>query len=88
MFAAYKAWMEKYAEQIVDPGDRLLPGGKILTPTGVVDGPFVEAKEIVAGYMILSTESYEQAVEIMKAGPGAHVQTGSFEIRELSGAEM
>ena len=41
-------------------------GGK----TTVVDGPFTEAKEIVAGYWILQVKSMDEAVEWAKRVPG------------------
>lgn len=46
MYAAFHAWKEKYKATIADMGGKLKPGGKILTASGVTDGPFAEAKEI------------------------------------------
>ena len=58
-------------------------GGK---PT-VVDGPFTETKEIVAGYWVLQVESMEEAVEWAKRVP-VHVPAeyggeGEIEIRQI-----
>ncbi|HEY2201112.1 MAG TPA: YciI family protein [Solirubrobacteraceae bacterium] len=83
MFAVWKAWTEKFKAQVVDLGGKLGPGGKVVTTSGVMDGPFVEAKEIVGGYMIVTAESYDRALEMAKEmlgmmGPGAGI-----EIREL-----
>ena len=64
MLAAYRAWMERFKSEIADIGDQLKPGGRVLTASGVADGPFVEAKEVVGGYMIVSAESLEHAVEV------------------------
>lgn len=83
MFAAYEAWMEEFADDIVDMGAKLSSSGRVVSSSGVADGPFVEAKEVVGGYMILSTEGYDAAVEVMNAGPAGQVSRGSFEIREL-----
>ena len=88
MFAAYKEWMEKFKDSMVDVGDKLVGEARVLKSTGVEDGPFVEAKEVVGGYMILTTDTIEQAVEVMKAGPMSGAPGGSFEIRQLSGAKM
>ena len=60
MFAVFNAWKEKFKANILDMGDELKPGGKVLTASGVTDGPFVEVKEIVGGFMIVSGESYER----------------------------
>lgn len=84
MFAAYNEWMEKFKDEILDPGAKLMSSGRVVTASGVADGPFAEAKEVVGGYMILCTESYEAAIAVMRAGPGAK-GGGSFEIRELAG---
>ena len=35
----------------------------------VIDGPFAEAKEAVGGYVLLSVDSMEEAVEIAKSNP-------------------
>jgi hypothetical protein len=88
MFAAYKAWMEKFADGIVDMGDKLGPGGRVVTAAGVTDGPFAEAKELVGGYMVVSAESYDAAVEIVRACPAVHAPGASLEIRETAGAKM
>jgi hypothetical protein len=86
MMAKWNAWKEKFKDHIVDWGDKLKPGGKIVSATSVSDGPFVELKEIIGGFMIVTAESLEAAVVIaqeMPAGPGARI-----EIREMANAHM
>jgi hypothetical protein len=86
MLATWNAWKEKFKDNIVDWGDKLKPSGKIVSASSVSDGPFVEAKEIIGGYMIVSAASLDEAVVIaqeMPAGPGARV-----EVRELANAHM
>lgn len=39
------------------------------TTRSVTDGPFAEAKEAVGGYVLLSVNSLEEAVEIAKSNP-------------------
>src|SRR2546427_7155491 len=53
MYAQFNAWKEKFRENLVDMGGRL-KSGKIVTSEGAMDGPFVEAKEVIGGYMIVS----------------------------------
>jgi len=84
MYAAFNAWKEKFKANIVDMGGKLLPGGKIVTASGVTDGPFVEAKEIVGGFMIVSAESYDRALEVAREGPGLMMPGSSIEIREMA----
>jgi len=84
MYALFQAWKEKFKANILDIGDSLKPGGKVVSAAGVTDGPFVEAKEIVGGYMIVSAESYERAIEVAKEGPGMLAPGSFIEIRELT----
>ena len=85
MYAAWNAWKEKFKANIVDMGDKLKPGGKVVTASGVTDGAFVESKEVVGGFMIVTAESWEGAIEVAKGMPmlmpGARI-----EIREMAGA--
>ncbi|MDC0936737.1 YciI family protein [Pirellulales bacterium] len=83
MFAKFNAWREKFQENIVDMGGKL-GGGKVVTPDGATDGPFVEAKEIVGGYMIVSADSLEEAVEVVSESPGVAMPGTSVEVREIS----
>ena len=84
MYAVFNAWQEKYRENILDMGGQLLPGGKVLTGTGVTDGPFVETKEIVGGYMIVEADSVERAMQVARESPGVMMPGSSIEIREIS----
>lgn len=88
MFTAYKAWMERFKGDIVDMGDKLKSGGRIVTAAGVAEGPFVEAKELVGGFMIVSAENYDGAVEIVRACPAVQAPGAVLEVRELAGARM
>lgn len=87
MFAAYQAWMEKFKDNILDIGDKLKSQGRVVTISGVADGPFVEAKEVVGGFMIVSADNYDAAVEVVRACP-ATMPGVSLEIREMAGAKM
>ncbi len=82
MYAVFNTWKEKFQENIVDMGGRL-KGGKIVTSEGATDGPFVEAKEVVGGYMIVSAESLEEAMEVARQCPGVVMPGSSVEVREI-----
>ena len=88
MFSAYKAWMEKFKDDILDLGDKLKSDGRLVTASGVTDGPFVEAKEVVGGFMIISAETYDAAVQVVTACPAVHAPGALLEIREMAGAKM
>jgi hypothetical protein len=46
----------------------------------VVDGPFAETKELVAGYTIIKVDSREQAIEWAKRFPNPHGEGADAEI--------
>jgi hypothetical protein len=84
MYAAFNAWEEKFKDNIVDMGGKLKSGGKVLRVSGVTDGPFAEAKEVVGGYMVVAAESYDQAIEVARECPGVVRPGTSVEIREIA----
>lgn len=47
----------------------------------VVDGPFPETKELIAGYWIFETKSLEECVEWVKRCPNPHAEPCDIEIR-------
>ena len=55
-------------------------GGK---PT-VVDGPFAETKELIAGFWIIQAKSLEEAIEWAKRAPAPHPGgAGEIEVRQF-----
>jgi hypothetical protein len=83
MYAAFNAWKEKFKANIVEMGGRLAPGGKVLRDSGVMDGPLVEAKEIIGGYMVVVAESYDRALEVAQGCPGLIRPGSACEVREI-----
>jgi hypothetical protein len=83
MYAAFNAWKEKFKDNILDMGGQLKPGGTVVTTAGATDGPFVEAKEIVGGYMLVSADSFERALDVARESPGVMMPGSSVEIREI-----
>ena len=83
MYAQFNAWKEKFQAKIVDMGGKL-GGGKVVTSEGATDGPFVEAKEIVGGFMIVEAESMAEAVEVAQESPGVAMPGSSVEVREIT----
>jgi hypothetical protein len=80
--------MGKYNEQLVKAGVMLAGDGLHPTSKGkrvrfsgekrtVIDGPFTEAKELIAGYWIWQVRSMDEAVEWLKRAPfdgGAEIE--------------
>jgi hypothetical protein len=56
----------------------------------VTDGPFIESKEIIGGYIMVAAESRQEAIEIGRSFMKVHVEVlgpayeGEMEIRQLS----
>ena len=65
-------------------GAKLMSTGRVVTPDGVTDGPFAEAKEIVAGFMIVGADDDAGAVAVVQAMPGMEIPGACVEIRELA----
>jgi hypothetical protein len=49
----------------------------------VIDGPFAETKELIAGYWIIQVKSMAEAIEWMRRCPNPHEQDGEIEIRQF-----
>jgi hypothetical protein len=80
--AAWGTWMQKFSSAIVT-GDGLKRTGRVVKAGLVTDGPYIEAKEIIASFTIIQADDYDAAVAIVREcppGPG-HV----IEIREMMG---
>ncbi len=53
----------------------------------VVDGPFTETKELVAGYWLWQVKSMAEAIEWVKRCPNPHASDSEIEIRPVFEAE-
>ena len=49
----------------------------------VIDGPFAETKELIAGYTLIETKTREEALEWTKRFPNPHLRDGDIEVRQL-----
>jgi hypothetical protein len=87
--------MGKFNEELVAAG--IMLAGEGLQPSSkgsarvqfkgdkrtVVDGPFAETKELVAGFWIWQCKSFEEALEWVKRCPNPHDEEGELEIRQI-----
>src|SRR6185436_11926433 len=53
----------------------------------VTDGPFTEAKELIAGFWLIQVKSKEEAIEWIKRVPNPTGEEGEIEIRQVFEAE-
>jgi hypothetical protein len=83
--------MGRFTEELVSAGvllasERLHPSSKAArvrfdgSSRTVIDGPFTEAKELVAGFWIWQVRSLDEAIEWLKRAP---FEGGEFEIRQI-----
>lgn len=90
--------MHKFNEELLKAGvilaaEGLKPSskGKRIRYSGekrtVIDGPFAETKELVAGFWIWQVRSLEEAVEWAKRCPSPHDGESEIEIRPVYEAE-
>jgi len=49
----------------------------------VIDGPFTEAKELIAGFTMIQVKSREEAVEWTKRFPNPHYEDCHVEVRQM-----
>jgi hypothetical protein len=90
--------MGKFNEELVKAGillaaDGLQPSskGKRVRFSGekrtVIDGPFTETKELIAGFWLWQVRSMQEAVEWVKRCPSPHEGEAEIEIRQVFEAE-
>jgi len=90
--------MGKYNEELVKAG--IMLAGEGLHPSSrgkrvrfsgakrsVIDGPFAETKELVAGYWLWQVKSMDEAVEWLKRCPNPHNEETEVEIRPIFEAD-
>ncbi len=82
MYAKFGAWQEKFKDSLVDMGGKL-GDGKLVTSEAAPDGPFVEVKELVGGYMIVSAETLDEAADIARKCPGLVSPGSGVEVIEI-----
>ncbi len=90
--------MGKYNEELVKAGVLLAAEGLQPSSKGarvkcsgakrtVIDGPFTEAKELIAGFWLIQVKSKEEAIEWVKRCPNPLEGEAEIEIRQVFEAE-
>jgi len=90
--------MGKFNEELVKAGVMLAGEGLHPSSKGVrvrfsggkrtvIDGPFAETKELIAGFWIWQVKSKEEAIEWVKRCPNPHNEETEVEIRQVFEAE-
>ena len=82
MYEQFNTWRERFQSQLADLGGRL-GGGRLVTAAPASDGPLVEVKELVGGYMVVSAGSLDEAIEVARACPGLVRPGSGVEVIEI-----
>ena len=82
MYAKFNAWREKFQHHLIDLGGRL-GAGRVALPEPAPDGPLVEVKELVGGYMIVSAASLDEAIQVASECPGLVRPGSGVEVIEI-----
>ncbi len=83
----YATWRQRLqAAGVIVGGDKLQDGtGRVLRrnagQTSIIDGPYTESKEVIAGIFKILAPDYQAAVEVATECP--HLEYGTLEIREV-----
>lgn len=82
MYAKFNEWRESFQAHLPDMGGRL-GAGRLVTAQPVPDGPLVEVKELVGGYMIVSAADLDEAIRVASACPGLVGHGSGVEVIEI-----
>ncbi|MGA7214907.1 MAG: YciI family protein [Terrimicrobiaceae bacterium] len=83
----WNTWFDRLtAEGKLQQGHPLKREGRVVSQSGgrVIDGPFVESKEAIGGFFLLTVGSLEEATEIAKECPSLRIGI-TVEVRPVAG---
>ena len=85
IMAKFKTWMDgiKARGEFVATHGLEFTGRVVRTHGQVSDGPFVEAKEMVGGYIVVAAPSLDRATEIASGCPGLEQPGTLVEVRPI-----
>ena len=90
MMKHWQDWMGSLGAQnkLANSGNRLASEGRVVKSNKVVtNGPYVEIKEAIGGYIIVKAQSVDEAAELAKGCPILSID-GNVEVRELINPNM
>lgn len=82
MYAKFNEWREQFQAQLTDMGGRL-GAGRLVTAQPVPDGPLVEVKELVGGYMVVTASDLDEAIRVTSGCPGLVGPGSGVEVIEI-----
>lgn len=67
---AFYAWHDRLVQEgKMKSGQRLAIEGRLISRSGITDGPFAELKEVIGGYWFFVASSLEEAAELAAQNP-------------------
>ena len=85
MMKEWQNWMGSIAAQnkLASSGNRLSSDGRVVKPNNVItNGPYVELREAIGGYIIVKATTIDEAAEIAKGCPVIKIG-GNVEVRTV-----
>jgi hypothetical protein len=86
-YAEIMSWYEKHGSSgVVTEMGHQLQGpdtARTVRSGGVTDGPFIESKEVLGGYSVLETATYDEAVDVARSWPGVDRGLITIELRPV-----
>ena len=85
MMKEWQNWMGSIAarNKLVNSGNRLADEGRVVKPGAMVtNGPYVEIKEAIGGYIVVKAASIDEAAELAKDCPIFFIN-GNVEVRTI-----
>jgi len=82
MYEQFNDWREKFRDNLLDLGGRL-GAARVALPDHPPDGPLVEVKELVGGYMVVSAPTLDDALQIARQCPGLVRPGSGVEVIEI-----
>lgn len=84
----YQKWVQQLGDKYLG-GQRLEENGAVLSSNEdeiITDGPFLESKEIIAGFFLIQAEDLKEAIEIVQSSP--HLGLYKIEVRPIAYPKM
>lgn len=82
----WTSWMNTLAQQgKLVGGQPLQTAGKVIKGPAkkTTDGPFIEGKDLVGGYLLIKAADLSEATALSKGCPALEKEEGTVEVREI-----
>ncbi len=82
MYAEFGAWQQKFKDKLTDMGGKL-GAGRFVNAEGISLDSFIKVHELAGGYMIVTAENMDDAVQVARECPGLAGPGSACEVIEI-----